>query len=399
MYRFKPKVFFVLLLMLSLLPVRVYASDKTEPSLIKQESFLIIEEGASTGKVHVLGYPRLDERTAEVAKEMLRENSGATLSSDRFLFDGRIISVLLRLDGNGLTSYRSVVYDTECDRILSLGDILKKDTDSGGVSDLIKSHTAFGSQSEDEYLNADEYDFVLSGETLAICVPHTDGKDGFLCVMPLAESELLCNAIGMGGLYPWEKAIAFTFDDGPCEYTEQILDCLEELDARASFFVLGCHIEGNEALLERMVSLGCEIGCHGFDHKDMRKQSASAVAGEVDKTSRLIYAACGVEPTLFRAPYGEFSKSSDGIALHRIKWSVDTLDWKTKQRDAVKNAILKDAHDGDIVLLHDIFKTSAEGFCDAARELKARGYKLVTVSELLELQGKTPDKRVYHKKA
>ncbi len=393
-----------MLLIISGIPaVNVRANGDIKPSPIKQESLLILEEGTSKGEICVLGYPTLDNRTKALAREMLIASEDAELSSDRFLFDGRILSVLLKCQSKDDVRYRSVVYDAECDKILSLGDILKNDADKealgGRIEDFVKSHTAFEDSVGEVYLDADEYDFVLSGETLGICVPPYKDKDGFLCVLPIADNELLCNAVRMGGLYPWEKAIAFTFDDGPGDYTEEILNCLEELDAKASFFVLGCHIEGSEAILERMVRLGCEVGCHGFDHKDMRKQSATAVKEEIDKTSSLIYGACGEHPTLFRAPYGEFSASVKDTALHKIKWSVDTLDWKTQSKEAVKNAILSKAQSGDIVLLHDIFKTSVEGFCEAARELSERGYKLVTVTELLELQEKEPDEMVYHKKA
>lgn len=403
MYRIDLKAILSLLLIICFIPaVNVNADAETEPSLLKQESLLILEEGDSKGKICVLGFPTLDEKTEAVAREMLRESESALLSSDRFLFDGRIVSVLLKCESGGAVRYRSVVYDADCDKILSLGDILKKDVDKeaigGKIEDFLKSHTAFG-MSEEIYLDADEFDFVLSGETLAICVPPYDDNNGFLCVLPIVDNELLCNAVRMGGLYPWEKAIAFTFDDGPGNYTEEILDCLEELDAKASFFVLGCHIEGNEQTLERMIKLGCEVGCHGFDHKDMRGQSNDAIRDEIEKTSALIYEVCGIKPTLFRAPYGEFSGYSKEANLHKIKWSVDTLDWKTQNKEAVKNTILSKASNGDIVLLHDIFKTSAEGFCEAARELSKRGYKLVTVTELLELQEKNPDERVYNKKA
>ncbi len=403
MYRFNLKKILSLLLMVFALSAQKVYADDIRPSPIKQENILVLEEGTSKGTVCVLGYPTLDDKVKALAGEMLRANECAVLSSDRFIFDFRIISVLLKCETPEKVSYRSVAYDLECDRILSLGDILNKDADKealgGKIEDFVKSHAAYEDSDSDVYLDANEYDFVLSGQSLGICVPASTQRDGFLCVLPITDNELLCNALRMGGLYPWEKAIAFTFDDGPGEYTQEILSCLEELDAKASFFVLGCHIEGNEKLLERMVALGCEVGCHGYDHKDMRRQSKEAVKEEIEKSSSLIYNACGVNPTLFRAPYGEFSVATKDVALHKIKWSVDTLDWKIQQREAVKNAILSKAQSGDIVLLHDIFKTSAEGFCDAARELSEKGYKLVTVTELLELQRKTPDESVYKKKA
>ena len=195
-----------------------------------------------------------------------------------------------------------------------------------------------------------------------------------------------------------QKLIAFTFDDGPGLYTDEILDCLEEISGKATFFVLGCHVQGHEKQLMRMVDMGCDIGCHGFSHSDMRGQNSKSVMNEIEKTNGLIEAACGLKPTLFRAPYGEFSKSTLDARLHRIKWSVDTLDWKKQNAVYVKDYIVSTVNDGDIVLLHDIFKTSAEGFCLAARELVKQNYKLVTVSELLDLTGKTPSDKIYSKK-
>ena len=190
--------------MLSVIPAaKVFANGNIEPSLIKQESLLIIEEGTSKGKLLVLGYPKLDEKTKAAATEMLRKYESAELSSAGFAFDGRIIGVLLKCTAGEKTVYRSVSYDTECDKILTLGDILAQDAEN--VGEFIKSHAELDG-SDELYLDANEYDFILSGETLAICVPPSESGDGFLCVLPIADNGLLCNAVRKGGLYPWEKA-------------------------------------------------------------------------------------------------------------------------------------------------------------------------------------------------
>lgn len=195
-----------------------------------------------------------------------------------------------------------------------------------------------------------------------------------------------------------QKKIAITFDDGPSKYTEEILDYIEENGGAVTFMVLGENAENFTDTVRRASSLGCEIGCHGWSHKDMRKLSDRETARECERCASLIESVCSKRPTVFRAPYGEFTDSAKKAGMHCIKWSVDTLDWKTRKTEAVVNAILNNAKDGDIILLHDIFKTSADGFIIAAKELSKRGFELVTVSELLGLSKKAPDGTVYYKR-
>lgn len=341
------------------------------------------------------GYEKLDLAVKDKAEETAKD--GAKLRFDVFTSDKRFITVLVRAEGENGVRYKSTAYDKECDRIITLKDILSKSTDMETVNADLKLFAY--SHFEDGFRESDDYDIVITEHSIGLCVePDEDGKNGYICIFEKSGNPKLCSAFSdKKSIFPWEKAVAFTFDDGPSKYTDIILDFLEKNNSKATFFILGEQADENAERIKRMKSLGCEFGCHGYSHSDMRKQSTQKVNEEFSKTSDLIYKACGERPTVFRAPYGEFSKSTSEIKLPRIKWSVDTMDWKTKNRQAVKDSILSCAKSGDIILLHDIFKTSAEGFCDAAEELKAAGYKLVTVSELLDLKGEAGTKIYYRR--
>lgn len=188
---------------------------------------------------------------------------------------------------------------------------------------------------------------------------------------------------------PTKPMVALSFDDGPhAPATRRILDALEKVGGRATFFVLGDRLAESRSsaeVLKRAHDLGCEIGNHTYDHANLKKLDSKDITDQIKKTSDLVKEITGQPTSLVRAPYGainEFVKATVGGPL--INWSIDTLDWKTKDPAKIIPKILNDVHDGDIILMHDIYKTSAEAAEEVIPELVKRGYQLVTVSELME---------------
>ncbi len=183
--------------------------------------------------------------------------------------------------------------------------------------------------------------------------------------------------------------VALTFDDGPHGvYTNTILDTLEAYGARATFFVLGCQAALYPAKLQRAYSLGCEIGSHTYSHPDLAAASARKIASEFSKTNSTVRSAIGKNPTLLRPPYGNHNASvrkSAGMPV--VLWNVDTQDWKSKNAHAVAQHVLTYASDGDIILMHDIYPTTAEAVKIIVPALLARGFQMVTVSELAAAKG------------
>ncbi len=185
------------------------------------------------------------------------------------------------------------------------------------------------------------------------------------------------------------KYVAFTFDDGPVPNTKKLLDALAKKGDRVTFFVVGRLVDGaNGNLVTRAFKAGHEIGNHSYTHKDLSKLSAAKIKDELARTDKAIVKRTGVKPALLRPPYGATSSTVLKVAERPvIIWDKDTLDWRYKSRSYVKKKVLSMAADGSIVLLHDLHSTTVSGFIDALPELHKRGFKLVTVSELMRIKG------------
>ena len=191
---------------------------------------------------------------------------------------------------------------------------------------------------------------------------------------------------------PEEKLIAITFDDGPRrETTERLLDGLEERDARATFFLIGRQIEGNEDLVERMQAEGHQVGSHTWSHTRLTGVSADTLRQEVGRTEEALEDLLGPGSYWLRPPYGAVDAADrDLIQTPMIKWSIDPRDWEKLDTAQVTAAVLKAAAPNQIILLHDIYPTSVDAAMAVVDALQGEGYRFVTVAELLEANGIQP---------
>lgn len=179
------------------------------------------------------------------------------------------------------------------------------------------------------------------------------------------------------------KYVALTFDDGPNYNTSKVIDLLNKYNAKATFFVMGKNIKNNELVLKKMVESGMEIGNHTYNHLLLTKYNTSKINEEINTTSELIYDVIGMYPTLFRPSYGAVNKKIKGISNYPIIiWNIDTLDWKYKNSKRIANTILTKIDNNDIILMHDIYKSTLNALDIVLPILINNNYKLVTVSEL-----------------
>lgn len=197
---------------------------------------------------------------------------------------------------------------------------------------------------------------------------------------------------------PSKPMIALTFDDGPNKKTTiPILDTLKEYDSVATFFVLGNRVPNNAEILKRMLEEGSEIGNHTYNHKELTKLSSPELQKQIKNTQDAIENATNIEAKFMRPTYGSFNNNvKSQVKMPLILWSVDTLDWKSRDSKKVKNHVLANVKDGDIILMHDIYDSTAEAVKLLVPELIDMGYQLVTISELFESRGETlKDGQVY----
>ena len=189
--------------------------------------------------------------------------------------------------------------------------------------------------------------------------------------------------------YQDKKLIAFTFDDGPSETnTNYLLDNLDKYDAKVTFFVLGSRVNSNKETIKRAYLEGNAIGSHTYNHRNLNLLSDVALMDEVKKTNEAIKEVIGTSPTLLRPPYGNLTDHGKELAnMSIVLWNIDPLDWKYKDKNRVANEIIEHAHDGAIILVHDIYKSSVEGALLAMEELQKQGYAFVTINEMAQLRG------------
>lgn len=184
------------------------------------------------------------------------------------------------------------------------------------------------------------------------------------------------------------SCLALTFDDGPNPYTTPpIVDALEQVNGRATFFVEGKRVRGNEELLRRMYAAGFEIGNHSWDHPDLTKLSSSAVQEQINRTQMEVMRAGLPAPHLFRPPFGAINDSvRSQIPMTIASWNIDPRDWNTTDAQSIVNYVVAHAAPGSVVDLHDTNVPTARIIGPLVDALKDK-YQLVTVSELFKLTG------------
>jgi peptidoglycan/xylan/chitin deacetylase (PgdA/CDA1 family) len=168
----------------------------------------------------------------------------------------------------------------------------------------------------------------------------------------------------------------------------RILDALEPYGAHATFFVVGNRVGNYSECVIRATNLNCEIADHTWNHTTLTKISGDAVHSQIWDCAETVYNLTGVCPRVMRPVGGSYNSTvSQNVGMPMIIWSVDTNDWKYRDSDHVINEILNNVRDGDIILMHDLYETTATAIETVVPALIEAGYTLVTVSELAEYKG------------
>ena len=198
-------------------------------------------------------------------------------------------------------------------------------------------------------------------------------------------------AISYSAVHVDGPSIAMTFDDGPSEkLTPELLDILKAHHLHVTFFVIGQNVERAPEILQRAVREGHEIGNHSWSHPAFGKMSDAAVRREIQKTDDAIRAAIGHSPTLLRPPYGSITARQkqwihSQFGYRIILWDVDPLDWKRPGPSVVMRRIVNETRNGSIILSHDIHPGTIKAMPETFDQLQAKGFKFVTVSELIAM--------------
>ncbi|HCM88822.1 MULTISPECIES: polysaccharide deacetylase family protein [Vagococcus] len=188
-----------------------------------------------------------------------------------------------------------------------------------------------------------------------------------------------------------EQSIALTFDDGPKrETTSKLLDILSQKGIKATFFILGQNIDGNEDLLKRMKDEGHIIGSHSMYHHNLSQMNEKMLKQDVEEMDQKSTKLFKESFKYIRPPYGAANPLVAKIANRPlIEWSVDSKDWSTKNTQMIINQVTQTTQPGSIILMHDIYTETINAVPTIIDNLTQQGYNFVTVDALLN-QPKEP---------
>ena len=187
------------------------------------------------------------------------------------------------------------------------------------------------------------------------------------------------------------KQVAMTFDDGPSDQTIRLLNFLQQNDIKVTFFLVGNRMNSYSTAVKREAAEGHELGYHSYAHTNQPSLSSSQITSDFNKSNRILKEMTGREFTVWRTPGGDYnSRVLSCVPVPHIMWSVDTLDWKNRNSYSVYRAIMNNARDGSIILMHDLYGTTVDGATQAMKEMLAGDYEFLTVTELLSRNGTAP---------
>ncbi len=356
------------------------------------------------------------------------DNAELTVSYESYRADENTVSVVMR--GTYFAPYmahpedivKTFNADIEAKKIFSVGELFAGDSrekfenmvikESGVAKADVDSHFL-----DSGYLTRDSLVVVLergaylamSEGTKIISFDYTEIADLLKksfegnAEAPVPEEDAYVDIRGEEYIIdPDKPMLALTFDDGPSAHTDRLLDIFAEHGGKGTFFVVGNLIDSRKNTLKRIVAQGHEIGNHSWNHRQLTNLSDEEVKDQIMMTNAKIYDVSGVDCRIVRPPYGACNDSVRAVGktlgVSFVNWSVDTLDWKTKNADAVYKEIMQDASDGAIILCHDLHKTTVDAMERVIPELIAKGYQLVTVSQLMEYSDKALEAgKMYYK--
>jgi peptidoglycan/xylan/chitin deacetylase (PgdA/CDA1 family) len=313
-----------------------------------------------------------------------------------------------------VNGYDSFIYNQDG----TLEDISSVVSDETVLKDRIETYISKYNMIINNYDNA-KYDYLLKDSELVVIITSEDNalksfntinisydalNDILKIPYEMDKTTAKINEVVLQTTEPTttkkiaDKVIAFTFDDGPSKYTLDILDILDEYNAKATFFEVGYMIKNNKNTVLEVINRGFEVGNHTTDHSNLNKLSSTKVKEKIDDNNALFYEITNQDMMLLRPPYGNCKSSVKAlINVPIIKWSVDSRDWESRDTDKIVALVKSETEDGDIVLFHDLYSTTLEAIKILVPYFYEEGYEIVSVSELFEIKGITLENgKVYY---
>ena len=229
---------------------------------------------------------------------------------------------------------------------------------------------------------------LIAFAVLAAAVGVTDSAGVYFCKST--------RKIPVYGVETDKKVIALTFDAAwGADKTQGILDVMEQYGAKGTFFLVGFWIDKYEKETKAIAEAGFDIGNHSRNHLNMPKLSDNEIKNEIEYVNDRVFDLTGKKPKYFRAPFGDYSNklmtSLEELNMVGVQWSIDSLDWKGLSAKQIYERVVPKAKSGDIVLFHNNSEHILDALPMILTGLRAKGFRFVTLSELVATSDFTVD--------
>ena len=341
----------------------------------------------------------------------MEENSNNQLLQQKIVADQFINLVFAKEDG----SYVSYFVNNQNGKMLELEDLIKAESKTAFqqkiiellyvkypkfIADiLIKEEGDIAYEVREQELVIYYSNFKINPsykEKVYLTVNYHEIKDYLNFPVSLSEEYENENAYHYDSK---KKTVALTFDDGPNkETTLKIVELLNQNKSHATFFMVGNRMEKGKEVIQKVLESNNEIGSHSYHHANLTRLKKDALIEEERKTNEIYKSITKEDLKLIRAPYGATNSTmKESLSYSFINWNLDPEDWRYRNATHIYNEIINNVEDGDIILLHDLYKTTIEALEKILPELYVRGFQVVSVSELATLKGQTLEMhKVYH---
>ena len=354
-----------------------------------------------------INYPYFKNKKINESIEKYYKNISSNLV-DEVNYDISIvdnyISILFNKNKDGkLIDYDSFIYDQDGNNI-NIDSIV---TSEESLRDYIKIYLDNNNITINDYPNV-EFIYFLEKEGLTIIIISKENNANIFNRININYNELsdilkikyeinkdyikslttTTNTTTTKVVSP-DKVISFTFDDGPSKYTSLIMDVFDKYGAKATFFEVGYMMKSRKDTVQEVLSRGFEIGNHTIDHSNLNKLTADKVKEKVYGNNDTFKEITGTNFPLLRPPYGNCKTTvKELIDVPIIKWSVDSRDWESRNKDKIIALVKSNTKSGDIVLFHDLYESTYEAIKVLVPYYYDQGYTIVSVSELFKINNK-----------
>lgn len=193
-----------------------------------------------------------------------------------------------------------------------------------------------------------------------------------------------------------EKVVSISFDAAwGNEQTQTLLNILNDKGVKATFFLVGFWAEKYPESVKAIAQAGHDVGNHSDTHPHLPKLSQDKITSQIENCNKKIESAGAPRPTLFRPPYGDYNnsvvESTNELKMHCIQWDVDSLDWKDPTPDDMVKRIKSKIKPGSIILMHNGAKNTPEALPRIIDTIKAEGYEIVPISQIIHKENYTVD--------